>query len=271
MKQGSTEGHSAKSAYPKRLALIVASLVGLTVFLVLTSLFMVSQPIGSTLSGYFYGVSRSENFGSVSVPPDGGMVKDLTKLNLTEGDRTLVPPLENGGSASETVSTPDVNVVEISKNPHSTPQGTNEKLVSQPEVSVTVSENPAVSKSEETVDQPAGKLGSLNEGEFHNTSLPTNVTNSVQTGKDPTPSTDVLSSVSPQEDNISSKVGSGYSGILKSRLYFLSFIIASLYPKNAFLALIPNSNVQFYLNYFMFFLLLNITCAEYLLAIFPIS
>lgn len=178
MKQGSSEGHSSMSAYPKSLVSIIASLVGLAVFLVLASLFMVSQPIGS----YFYGVNRSENFGSVSLPHDGDIVKDLIKLNSTEGRGNLVP-LDNGGSESETGSKPDVNVVE---NPHSTSQGTNEKSVLQPEVTVTASDNPAVSKPEEIVDQSATVPGSLHEGKVDNFSSSTNVINSVGTGKDPT-------------------------------------------------------------------------------------
>lgn len=193
------------SAYPKSLLSIIASLVGLAVFLVLGSLFMVSQPIGS----YFYGVNRSGNFGSVSLPHDGDMVKDLIKLNSTGGHENLVPPVDNGGSESEPGSKPDVNVVE---NPNSASQGTNEKSVSQPEVTVTASDNPAVSKTEEMVDQPAGELGSLHEGKVDNFSLSNNVTNSVETGKDPTLGGDVLPSVSPVQGNISNKVGSGYSG-----------------------------------------------------------
>lgn len=204
MKQGSNEGHSSTSAYPKSFVWIVASLVGLAVFLVLASSFMVSQPIGS----YFYGVNRSENFGSLSLPPDGDIVKDFTKLNSTEVHANLVPPLDNGGSESETASKPDVNVVE---NPNSPSQGTNEKSVSQPEVTVSASDNPAVSKTEEMVDQPAGEPGSLQEGKVDNFSLSTNVTNSVETGKDPTLSMEVLPSVSPVEGNISNRVGSGYS------------------------------------------------------------
>lgn len=74
------------SAYPKSLLSIVASVAGLAVFLVLASLFMVSQPIGPTISRYFYRVNRSENFDFMSLangthvnsPDDGGNIaKDL--------------------------------------------------------------------------------------------------------------------------------------------------------------------------------------------------
>ncbi|XP_074329036.1 protein trichome birefringence-like 18 isoform X2 [Apium graveolens] len=192
MKQGFSEGYSSMSAYPKSLVSIVATLVGLAVFLVLASLFMVSQPIGS----YFYGVNRSENFGSVSLPRDGDIVKDLIKLNSTEGNGNLVP-LDNGGSESETGSKPDVNVVE---NPVTTSQGTNEKSVSQPEVTVTSSDNPSVSKTDDIVDQPSTEPSSLHEGKVDNVSLSTNVTNSVETGKDPTLGMEVLPTVSPVQD-----------------------------------------------------------------------
>lgn len=206
MKQGFSEGHSSMSAYPKSLVSIVASLVGLAVFLVLGSLFMVSQPIGS----YFYGVNRSENFGSVSLPRDGDVVKDLIKLNSTEGRGNLVP-LDNGGSESETGSKPDVNVVE---NPYPTSQATNEKSVSQPEVTVTASGSPAVSKTDEIVDQPATEPGSLHEEKVDNSSLSTNVANSFETGKDPTLGMEVLPN----------KVGSSYSGTTLNHISFLRYL-----------------------------------------------
>lgn len=55
------------SAYPKSLISIVASVAGLAVFLVLASLFLVSQPIGPTISWYFSRVNQSQNFDSISL------------------------------------------------------------------------------------------------------------------------------------------------------------------------------------------------------------
>ncbi|KAI3458256.1 hypothetical protein Pfo_014919 [Paulownia fortunei] len=55
-----------KTAYPKALLSIVASVGGLAIFLLLASTLLVSQPIGSTVRGYFYGVDSSRKIGSES-------------------------------------------------------------------------------------------------------------------------------------------------------------------------------------------------------------
>ncbi|KAL2540096.1 Protein trichome birefringence-like 18 [Abeliophyllum distichum] len=52
-------------AYPKTLSSIVASVGGLALFLILASTILVSQPIGSTVRGYFYGVDHSREIDSI--------------------------------------------------------------------------------------------------------------------------------------------------------------------------------------------------------------
>ncbi|XP_022890288.1 protein YLS7 [Olea europaea var. sylvestris] len=54
-----------RTAYPKTLTSIVASVGGLALFLILASTILVSQPIGSTVRGYFYGVDRSRKIDSL--------------------------------------------------------------------------------------------------------------------------------------------------------------------------------------------------------------
>lgn len=71
------------------------------------------------------------------------------------------------------------------------------------------------------IDQLAGNPDSLHEGKIDNVSLSTNVTDSVETGKGPTLSMEVLPSVSPVQGDTSNKVGSGYSG---STMNYISFL-----------------------------------------------
>lgn len=54
-------------AYPKTFLSIVASLGALALFLVLGSTLLVSQPIGSTVRGYFYGIDNLRKIDSVSI------------------------------------------------------------------------------------------------------------------------------------------------------------------------------------------------------------
>ncbi|CAI9111933.1 OLC1v1012282C1 [Oldenlandia corymbosa var. corymbosa] len=51
--------NSQKMAFPKTVAPIVASAGGVAMFLVIASLLLISHPIGSTVSSYFYGVDRT--------------------------------------------------------------------------------------------------------------------------------------------------------------------------------------------------------------------
>ncbi|KAL0452553.1 UNVERIFIED_CONTAM: protein trichome birefringence-like 18 [Sesamum latifolium] len=57
---------STKTAHPKSLLSIVASVGGLALFLVIASTLLVSQPIGSTIRGFFYGVDSLTKIDSES-------------------------------------------------------------------------------------------------------------------------------------------------------------------------------------------------------------
>lgn len=79
-----------KSSYPKALLSIIASVGGLALFLLLASTFLVSQPIGSTIRGYFYGVNGprkidSESSLNLSASESGNIVQPFVgdKSNVT--------------------------------------------------------------------------------------------------------------------------------------------------------------------------------------------
>ncbi|KAJ6882911.1 protein YLS7-like [Populus alba x Populus x berolinensis] len=59
------ESNPTMAAFPRSLSSMAASIVGLAVFLVIASLLLVSYPIGSTVSGYFYGIDSA---GQVALP-----------------------------------------------------------------------------------------------------------------------------------------------------------------------------------------------------------
>ncbi|CAI9111934.1 OLC1v1012284C1 [Oldenlandia corymbosa var. corymbosa] len=59
MNSASSRENPQKMAYPKTLASIMASAGGLAMFLIIASLLLISHPIGSTVSSYFYGVDRT--------------------------------------------------------------------------------------------------------------------------------------------------------------------------------------------------------------------
>ncbi|KAF5947618.1 hypothetical protein HYC85_013575 [Camellia sinensis] len=64
--EGSAKGASTMVAYPRALLSIAVSVCGLAFFLILASLLLVTQPIGSTVRGYFYGVDNLRQFDSMS-------------------------------------------------------------------------------------------------------------------------------------------------------------------------------------------------------------
>lgn len=209
------------SAYPKSILSIVASVGGLAVFLVLASLFMVSQPIGPTLSRYFYRVKHIDNSDSISLfygsPSDGDIAKNLTKPNLHSNDflvsshpndKTFADPIYHGGDDSKSYVKSDVQIVEIDESQDPTSQNTYKKSVLGQDVSLSghSDNNTTVSKSEVVVDQPRGMPSASNEGKVDNVSLSSN-----ETVKVPQLSTEVLSYVSPVQGNIS-KTDSGHSG-----------------------------------------------------------
>ena len=88
-------------AYPRALLSIAASVCGLAFFLIFASLLLVSQSIGSTVRGYFYGVDSSTKFDSMNWSNervngsynDGN--KDLRKLDVA------VPGFSEGSGHSQ--------------------------------------------------------------------------------------------------------------------------------------------------------------------------
>lgn len=73
-----------KTSYPRALLSIIASVGGLALFLLLASTLLVSQPIGSTIRGYFYGVGSLRNLDlppslSVPVPESRQIVQPFVK------------------------------------------------------------------------------------------------------------------------------------------------------------------------------------------------
>ncbi|KAJ6417783.1 hypothetical protein OIU84_001211 [Salix udensis] len=59
------ESNPTMAAFPRSISSMAASIGGLAVFLVIASLLLVSYPIGSTVSGYFYGI---DSVGQVDLP-----------------------------------------------------------------------------------------------------------------------------------------------------------------------------------------------------------
>lgn len=239
MKSTSPNGPPTMGSYPKTILSIAVSVGGLAVFFIFASLLLVSQPIGSTVRGYFYGVDHSKKFDSVLVvngtlinsPPNGNVVKDMRKSNshMSEGNETVFysPRDANGvadssmrgGSESINDTKPDVNVVVIDNNRSSKSNDSNEVSTS-PQVDVLSSDPPTVSNMREIVDQPVAVSGSSNEGRAVNSSLLHNN----ETTKPSFPSLDVVPSLSPVVGNLS-KAGSVDSGSTLN--HFISSLIFS--------------------------------------------
>ncbi|CAI9762368.1 unnamed protein product [Fraxinus pennsylvanica] len=82
-------------AYPKTFLSIVASVGALALFLVLGSTILVSQPIGSTVGGYFYGVDNLRKIDSVSILNNS--VSDSNQnVNVVEERRKSNPAVLEG-------------------------------------------------------------------------------------------------------------------------------------------------------------------------------
>ncbi|XP_022873815.1 uncharacterized protein LOC111392643 [Olea europaea var. sylvestris] len=85
-----------RTANPKIISSIIASVGGLALFLILASTILVSQPIGSTVRGYFYSVYQSRKIDSLS-----------TLMNLFSGSNSQYDDCGSiyidGGDGKETV------------------------------------------------------------------------------------------------------------------------------------------------------------------------
>lgn len=76
-----------KSSYPKTLLSIISVIGGLAIFLLLASTLLVSQPIGSTVRGYFYGVTSSRNIDSEpSIKPFLDSEKSNFSISVDHGN-----------------------------------------------------------------------------------------------------------------------------------------------------------------------------------------
>ncbi|XP_057798408.1 protein trichome birefringence-like 18 isoform X2 [Salvia miltiorrhiza] len=79
-----------KTSYPKALLSIIASVGGLALFLLLASTLLVSQPIGSTIRGYFYGVNGPRKLDSESSLNLSAAESDHIVQPFVEGDKSNV-------------------------------------------------------------------------------------------------------------------------------------------------------------------------------------
>lgn len=89
-------------AYPKAFLSIVASVGALALFLILGSTLLVSQPIGSTVRGYFYGVDNLRKIDSV--PVLNNSVSDSNRNINVVVDRRKSNPAVLGGHGIEVSS-----------------------------------------------------------------------------------------------------------------------------------------------------------------------
>lgn len=79
--RSSSSKESPSMAYPKTLLSIAASAGGLAVFLIIASSLLIAQPIGTTVSSYFYGPDHTERFNLDIVNGNGDDVEAF-KSNL---------------------------------------------------------------------------------------------------------------------------------------------------------------------------------------------
>ena len=231
------------SAYPKSLLSIVASVGAVAVFLVLASLFMVSQPPGPTFGRFFYGINHSENFDSMSLvngirvnpPSDLNITKDMAKSNLSPGK----------GDESLGSSDPDVKTFAdpTLQTQHPVSENTYKKSMSGQNVNLSLASfhNTNVSNPEDVVDQPREKFGASIEGKVDGVSLSAN-----KTVKVPQLSKEVSSSVSLVQDI--SKTHSSHSGIAVHHI-FLFYTCKTLFDETCFVAFLYTFGYLFSLSW----------------------
>ncbi|KAA8539833.1 hypothetical protein F0562_026525 [Nyssa sinensis] len=100
MKLASPKGSPTMATYPKSLLSIVVLVGGLAMFLILSSLFLVSQPIGSTVRGYFYGADHSKKLDTVSMGNGNVIDSQHDNTDIDGSKKSHLPIL--GGSQSAT-------------------------------------------------------------------------------------------------------------------------------------------------------------------------
>lgn len=100
MKSSSHIEDSTTFAYPRPLSSIAASVCGLAVFLIIASLLLLSQPIGSAVRGYFYGV---DHLGESTVDYLSNMT--IPYLNDDKQNFAKSGPIQKMVDGNKTVST----------------------------------------------------------------------------------------------------------------------------------------------------------------------
>ncbi|KAL7001632.1 Protein yls7 [Sarracenia purpurea var. burkii] len=114
----SPKGNSDTVAYPRTLSSIAASVCGLAIFLILASLFLVSQPIGFTVRGYFYDIDLSSKPDSLSSGnktildsrnDDSEDLRDLDSI-ISELNETANHPQHDGNIVDNSYAKSDLSL-----------------------------------------------------------------------------------------------------------------------------------------------------------------
>uniref|UniRef100_A0A5B7B8K1 Uncharacterized protein n=1 Tax=Davidia involucrata TaxID=16924 RepID=A0A5B7B8K1_DAVIN len=213
MKLASPKGSPTMVTYPKTILSIAVFVGGLAMFLILASLLLVSQPVGSTVRGYFYDVDHSKKLDTVSSGNEtvtnsrvDGNVEDLRKLDppMSGGNETVIDSQHNtdtddsrkshlpmlGGSQSATDAHRNGDGGVIDKNRPSESRDTNElSNLRQEEEAVSSFDPPIVSETKNMADQsaPVSTMfsGSTQDGKAIESSVSSNVTEGVENAKPP--------------------------------------------------------------------------------------
>lgn len=179
-------------SYPKSLLSIVTTVGGLAVFLILASSFLVSQPIGTAVHEYFYGVHHLDR-----VTFDGdGVINDTANFN----------PIAVENKENE-------NGVEDEKNQTSKPQDEMTESDAKGELIENSPQTTVFFESNSSVAQPHPK-SKEEHGESNNSSLPKKTKNEGSLLSSDTRSEDVRSSSTGSNGINQTKLDPGSSFIL---------------------------------------------------------
>ncbi|CAK9161042.1 unnamed protein product [Ilex paraguariensis] len=190
-------------AYPRTLISIIASVGGLAVFLIIASSFLVSQPIGSAVRGYFYGVNHSKQVDLESWV-NQSVIDSWTSGFDSQHDVSVSGDSGKSGSHTSKSSDSGVNTRHngsgdvTNKDRHSKSRDKNDLSNSQHGEKGP----PIVSKTKDVVHQPAPlsamSSNSTNEGKATKSHISSNVADTIENVKPSLP--DILGSVSVQTD-----------------------------------------------------------------------
>ena len=183
----SNKGDPTIVAYPRTLSTIAASVCGLAIFIVLTSLLLVSQPIYPTIRLYLDGIDHSSKFDSLSWENrtindshnDGN--EELRKFdsqhdgNGIDDSYVKSDASKSGGSQSVTVAHPDGSGGVMDKNQSSNSDDISDSSNFQQREETTSDASPVVvSETKASVDQQ-GKKDAGNSSFFNVTTNTENV------------------------------------------------------------------------------------------------